>query len=157
MFGLFNTRDIEHPQIGTLKWRRGRWEGSLPLPELGTVRILIGGSKKGLLPEAEADTLRLAGVVLTWKAQIAQALFDHAEPYIAASDAEPHLGQNTINIQDAAAAWDKASLQAVVVEPMDGVMTTELCFTTAWDEEHTLGARFQRGQWLELCGSTLVP
>jgi len=49
------------------------------------------------------------------------------------------------------------SLVFVSVTPLDGVLTTELGYTTAWDEEHTLGVRFQSGKFIELCGSVLPP
>jgi hypothetical protein len=49
------------------------------------------------------------------------------------------------------------SLVFVSVTPLSGLLTTELGYTTAWDDEHTLGARFQSGRFIELCGSVLPP
>jgi hypothetical protein len=34
---------------------------------------------------------------------------------------------------------------------------TEVGCRVQWDEEHTLGARFQNGRIIELCGSVLEP
>ena len=45
----------------------------------------------------------------------------------------------------------------VSVTPLSGLLTTELGYTSAWDDEHTLGARFQLGKFVELCGSVLPP
>ena len=53
--------------------------------------------------------------------------------------------------------WSHVSLVFVSVTPLSGLLTTELGYTTAWDEEHTLGARFQSGKFIELCGSVLPP
>ncbi|WP_295506892.1 hypothetical protein [Accumulibacter sp.] len=41
--------------------------------------------------------------------------------------------------------------------PLDDALTTELGYMTSWDEEHTLGARFQGDRFIELCGSVLPP
>jgi hypothetical protein len=35
-----------------------------------------------------------------------------------------------------------------------GVLTLELGYGVDWDEDHTLGARFQQGRLVELNGST---
>ena len=53
--------------------------------------------------------------------------------------------------------WAHVTLSFVSVTPLAGALTVEFGFTTEWDEEHTLGARFQQGQLLELCGSVLAP
>jgi hypothetical protein len=43
------------------------------------------------------------------------------------------------------------------VAPLDGILTIEIGYQVAWDEEHTLGARIRDGALLELCGSVLAP
>ena len=48
-------------------------------------------------------------------------------------------------------------LTFISIAPLGGVMTTELGYLTAWDEEHTLGARFVDGSFVELNGSVLPP
>jgi hypothetical protein len=53
--------------------------------------------------------------------------------------------------------WSHVSLVFVSVTPLGGVLTTELGYSTAWDDEHTLGARFQSGRFIELCGSVSRP
>ena len=47
------------------------------------------------------------------------------------------------------------ALVFVSVTPLDGVLTVELGYSAAWDEEHTLGARFQANRFVELSGSVL--
>jgi hypothetical protein len=39
--------------------------------------------------------------------------------------------------------WSHVSLVFVSVATLSGLLTTELGYATAWDDEHTLGARFQ--------------
>src|SRR4249920_2116398 len=53
--------------------------------------------------------------------------------------------------------WSHVSLVFVSVTPLSGLLTTEFGYTTTWDDEHTLGARFQSGRFIELCGSVLPP
>jgi hypothetical protein len=43
------------------------------------------------------------------------------------------------------------------VMPLSSAFTVEFGFTTEWDEEHTLGARFQEGRLVELCGTVVPP
>ena len=95
----------------------------------------------------------------SWRPAIEQALFEHYEPYAEAiaggelpspSDALPQIAVP-------ADVWSHVSLVFVSVTPLGGVLTTEFGYTTAWDEEHTLGARFQSGRFIELCGSVLRP
>lgn len=55
------------------------------------------------------------------------------------------------------ASLRQLAFEFVAISPLDGSLTTELGYTTAWDEEHTLGARFAGGTFIELCGSVLPP
>jgi len=41
--------------------------------------------------------------------------------------------------------------------PIGGVMMTELGYDTAWDTEHTVGARFAGSEFIELNGSVGAP
>ena len=51
--------------------------------------------------------------------------------------------------------WSHVSLHSVAVMRMSGVVTVELVYVAAWDDDHMLGARFQSGNFIELCGSVL--
>ena len=95
----------------------------------------------------------------SWRPSIEQALFEHYEPYaeaLAAGEVPPE-SEAFPSIHAANQVWPHVSLVFVSVTPLDGNLTTEFGLTTGWDEEHTLGARFQSGQLLELCGSVLPP
>jgi hypothetical protein len=95
----------------------------------------------------------------SWHPIIECALFEHLSPYaeaIAAGD-PPKPSELMPELETPSQVWPYVSLVFVSVTPLDGLLTTELGYTTAWDEEHTLGARFQTGKFLELCGSVLPP
>ena len=60
-------------------------------------------------------------------------------------------------IDKAGDVWPHSTIAFVQIVPMDGELTVEIGYRTAWDEEHTLGARFQNGMFSELSGSVLEP
>jgi len=86
-------------------------------------------------------------------------LFEHYEPYAEAVTAGelPSPGEALPRIAAPGDVWSHASLVFVSVTSLRGLLTTELGYITAWDDEHTLGARFQSGKFVELCGSVLPP
>jgi hypothetical protein len=101
----------------------------------------------------------LRALLPSWRTTIEKALFEHYEPYaeapVAGELAPP--SEAFPRIASPEQVWPHVSLVFVAVPPLDGVLTTELGYTTGWDEEHTLGARFQSGTLLELCGSVVPP
>ena len=86
-----------------------------------------------------------------FKSVIEQALFEHYEPY--GTDEESDVPK----LAEASQVWPQVQLAHVLVDTVDKVMTVELGYTTTWDEEHTLGARFRDGKLLELNGSVVLP
>ncbi|MDF1486643.1 hypothetical protein PY257_15900 [Ramlibacter sp. H39-3-26] len=159
MFSLFTPPPHEHPVLGTMHWRSGHWRTAVALVGGDPTPLILAGSRKKPDDAAISEALALPELLVKHRQQIASALFEHFEPY---DDA--HTDRRLIDedgelpgIRNPRDALEESELVAVLVKPLDGVMTVEFCFTTTWDREHTLGARFQRGEWLELCGSTLVP
>jgi len=67
----------------------------------------------------------------------------------------PNSSSLVAGLETPSQVWAYVSLAFVSVTPLSGFLTVELGYTTAWDEEHILGARFQAGKFLELCGSVL--
>lgn len=159
MFGLFSTTDTQHPQLGTLKLQKGHWRGTMALPGKGAVPLILAGSRKGPDTAAVGEALLLPARFAQWQPMIATALYEHFDPYAEsyAAQGEDASTGAVAPIRNAQDAWAQATLAAIVIAPLSGAMATELCFTTRWDEEHTLGARFQGERWLELCGSALIP
>lgn len=150
MFGLFQSASIQDAVLGELRHRRGYWRGTIHLAAQ-TVPLLIAGSKAqpdaGALALARALPAQYAGC----KPVIAQALFEHYEPY---RDDEAN---GVPKLSDASQVWPQVQLVHVLVDAVDKAMTVELGYTAAWDEEHTLGARFTDGKLLELNGSVMLP
>ena len=106
-----------------------------------------------------AAAREVAQAFASWRPAIEQALFEHHEPYAEAVTAGelPSPSGALPRIAAPGDVWSHVSLVFVSVTPLSGLLTTELGYTTAWDDEHTLGARFQSGQFIELCGSVLTP
>ena len=88
-----------------------------------------------------------------------RALFEHFQPYAEAVKlVELRIeGSSFPQVSNAVEALRLAEVEAVVMVELDGVLVTEVCYRVPWDPEHTLGARFRGLDWIELCGSTLVP
>ncbi|MDO9315578.1 MAG: hypothetical protein Q7T97_13655 [Burkholderiaceae bacterium] len=90
---------------------------------------------------------------------IEQTLFDHYRPHAEAVDAGElsPAGASVPCIKSPREVASHVSLVFVAVTPLSGVLTTELGYTVAWNDEHTLGVRFRNGRFIELCGSVLPP
>jgi hypothetical protein len=87
--------------------------------------------------------------------QIEAALYDHFGPYAEANARGEldELEEPFPRISDAKKIWPYVYPSHISIEPMQGVPTVEVAYRVGWDEEHTLGARLQNWQFLELCGS----
>jgi hypothetical protein len=159
MFGFFKSAATVDPQLGELRRSRGAWRGMIKLDAGGSVPLVLSGGRAA--PDAEA--LRSARAVSasyeSWRPAIAQQLFDHYAPYaeaVAAGELAPP-SPALPPLDTPSSVWPHATLEFVQVTPLDGVLTVEIGYRVAWDEEHTLGARFRDGKLLELCGSVLAP
>jgi hypothetical protein len=155
ILGLFKSLPFPDASLGELIRGRGFWRGSLLLDSV-SVPLVLSGTRSAPDAEALATARSLRAHYPAWRARLEAALFEHFQPYADAKAA----GECEACIPDIAAPediWVHVSLQFVAISPLDGAITTELGYTTAWDEEHTLGARFRGGQFLELCGSVLAP
>jgi hypothetical protein len=84
-----------------------------------------------------------------------QALGPYAEAVAAGEIELPESGLPAIDRPPS--VWTHTSVEFVQVTPRDRQLTVETGYRVAWDEEHTLGARFRDGQLVELCGSVLAP
>lgn len=89
------------------------------------------------------------------KPDIQRALFEHYEPYVDAAsdeDADAH-GMSTPSIAAPDQVWAHVSLHSVAIIKLSSAIAIEFVYSAAWDEDHMLGARFQDGRFVELCGS----
>lgn len=158
MFGLFKSASFTDPSLGKLSRTRGFWRGTLQLGS-GPTPIALAGSRTG--PDTEAITAahEVQAQLPSWHPAIEAALFGHYQPYseaVAAGEV-PETDESFPIITSPSGVWPYASLEFVSISLLSGTLITELGYTTAWDEEHVLGARFNSGKLVELCGSVLPP
>jgi len=85
--------------------------------------------------------------------KIQTGLFGHYVPYKEAADAGERTGSPRPSVASPEAVWPHVTHAHVLAEPLEGVMTVEIAFRLAWDVEHTVGARFQNWQFVDLNGS----
>jgi hypothetical protein len=156
---LHRASPISDPQLGRLFFSFGftncLWRGSIVLLSGVKIPLAIAGSCDG----PDHETLRIAKDLVaqfpSWQSSIEKALFEHYEPYAEAlaSGELKHTGNPLPKIAGPNDVWPLIRWVSVSVIPINGNLTTELVLTVPWDEEHTLGAYFQAGKFLELCGS----
>jgi len=157
MFGLFKAQPFIDPQLGELVRSRGLWRGTIDVGSTVGVPLAVAGTRGAPDPTALAAARDLTTQFQAWRPAIEFALFGHYEPYAEALAAGelPHPSAPVPKLSSPSHVWPHVSLVFVSVEPLTGTLTTELGYVAAWDEEHTLGARFQGGKLIELCGSTV--
>jgi hypothetical protein len=158
MFGLFKPARVHDAQLGALTRSRGLWRGTISLDSSVGVPLALAGGRAE--PDAPALALarEMAAQFPSWRPAIAAALFEHYAPYaeaVTAGELPPDGGVPAIDTPEQ--VWHHVAISHVAITPLDGVLTTEIAYHTAWDEEHTLAARFQSGRLVELCGSVLAP
>jgi len=149
MCGLFGSPPFVDPQIGELR-RSGRlWRGVLNLADV-TVPLALSGTRTEPDSAAIEIARSIPASLPSWRPAIERALFEHYEPYAGTEEDVPEIA-------DSAGVWPHVEARFVSVTPLSGQPVVEIGYEVAWDEEHTLGARFRDGQLLELSGSVLAP
>lgn len=158
MFGPFKSAHFSDPVPGQLVRSRGFWRGKLQRNP-GPIKLALAGTHAAPDPAAVAIARELEAQLRAWRCCIETALFEHYEPYAeSVPDGEfPEASEPFPSIPVPADVWPHVSLEFISVFPLGGVLTTELGYTAAWHEEHTLGVRFAGDTFLELCGSVLPP
>ncbi|HRF05230.1 hypothetical protein [Accumulibacter sp.] len=157
MFDLFKSEPFGDPQLGQLLRSRGHWRGSISLGSDENVPLAISGTRSAPDAPALQAARELGARFAGWRPSIEQALLEHYGPY-AESLARGELGEASPafpKLVDAADVWGAVSLVSVSLAFLDGKVNTELAYTTLWDEEHTVGACFEDGEFVELCGSVV--
>jgi hypothetical protein len=141
MFKLFASRPFNDPMLGSFQRARGLWRGTLALA--GTsLPLSIYGTRSA----PDAGALAIARLLpATWSSNrelVAQALIEHQEAY-------------RETIEPTADVWQFVTFLSASVTPFDGELIAEIALAVTWDEEHTLGARFEGPAFAELNGSIL--
>jgi hypothetical protein len=158
MLGFFRSPAINDPELGSIERSRGRWRGRLALGGK-SLPLALAGARNA----PRADALALAKALpAAWARNleaVAQALVEHYAPYqeaVAAGELEPPSPPLPA-IARASDVWRFVTLQSASVTPIGGKLVAEVALSAAWDEEHTLGARFEGARFVELNGSILPP
>jgi hypothetical protein len=155
MFNLFGARPYMHSTLGELRRSGGAWRGAIEIDGAIVPLTLAGGREA-----PDADALEAASTLparfTSMQLAIASALFEHAEPYLDSLQ-EEESGALLASLKSAADVWQHSKLEFVSVLHRGGSHTVELGYAVSWDEEHTLGVRFQGTELIELCGSVLAP
>jgi hypothetical protein len=155
LFDVLRSKPYEDQQLGVLKRARGRWKGSINLPNGGAVTLLLSGDRTR--PDERSILLgrELPQRYLGLRDEIARHLFEHYEPYreAMAGDQPVAAGEPLPKVDAPNDVWPHTKLERVLIEPLDGVPTVEIAYRVAWDEEHTLGAWVRDWRVFELCGS----
>jgi hypothetical protein len=153
MFGLFRSGPFRDGQLGELRRSGGYWKGGIVVAPCGRFLLALAGSRA--LPDPTALDLakELPGRFTSLIPKIQIGLFEHYAPYKAAVDAGEDSGSPCPNVASPEGVWSHVRPAHVLVEPLVGIPTVEIAFKVAWDIEHTVGARFQDWQFIELNGS----
>ena len=152
---LFKPRSFQDPVLGPLVRTRGQWRGAVTLGQAQPTPLAVLGSSSEPDPAALIAARQLPTSLEGWRPAIAQALHEHLAPYREALSDEPPSAHRTalLAIERPDQVWAHVSLQAVAIIRLGGDVTAELAYAVAWDDDHVLGARFQAGRFVELCGS----
>ena len=155
MFGLFRSTPYVDPLLGRLSRSRGRWRGSAALAGK-VVPLALVGSREAPGADALSTARELADVWAHNQGPIERALFAHYEPYreaVACGELAPPAAQ--VVVSSSGDVWKHVEVQSASVTLLDGSLVAGVALAVAWDEEHTVGARFSDGQFTELNGSII--
>jgi hypothetical protein len=130
-----------------------RWVGSLLLPPHGEVRLLLCGTRS----EPHAASFSLAQALParypSLRPDIEESLATHYEGYLDAHERGKLRSESFPLIDASAQVWSHVHVDEILIEPLDGILTIEIVFTSDWDSEHRLGARIRNWRLVELNGS----
>lgn len=145
--GFFGNDIHNDPTLGGFERQGGAWHGVIAMDGIGRVVLTVPGDRKRPHAASLAMVIAAATEVVTLRDTIAQALFEHWEPYYEAEvDEAPRL-------ESPADVWRHVRVVRLLVDSANAEFPVELQLTVPWDAEHTLGARVAHGELVELCGS----
>ena len=154
MFGLFRSPTYDDPLLGRFERSRGRWRGSLVLSGKALPRA-IAGTRSAPDTEALSVAKLLQAIWLGNSEAVAMALAAHLEPYreaVAAGELAPPSRSLPV-LSESTDVWQFVELLSASITPIDGKLASEVALAAVWDEEHTLGARFEGAAFIKLNGS----
>ena len=153
MFGLSKSTTYRDEQLGELRRSGKYWKGEIVVEPCGTFRLILGGGRETPDPVALGLAKELPHRFKSLMRATQIGLFEHYEPYKETIDAGEATGSPCPIIVRPDGVWPHVTPAHVRVYELEGVTTVEVGLKAAWDVEHTLGARFQNWQLIELNGS----
>jgi hypothetical protein len=142
--------------LGALTRRGGRWQGKIILSPEGDAPLLLAGGRTAPNEAGLKLARELVPRYADLRSVIALALLEHYQPWREALDADGTEALGDVPwLEDAGQVWSHVSLVRVLIEPLGRIDTVEIAYRADWDEEHTLGARFQGWALVELNGSVI--
>ena len=155
MFGLFKSSSYFDPALSTFDRRRGRWRGTIDLNGVRIPLVVSGGGKQ---PDASALAIAkdLHAMFVRDRERLSSAFVEHYEPYAeAVAEGELASGSPLPIIHASPDVWSYVEIESASVTPLGRNLCAEVALRCAWDQEHTLGARYVNGTFVELNGSIL--
>jgi hypothetical protein len=135
------------PALGGFERTGGAWNGLVDIEGLGRVVLTVSGDRWRPHEASLAMVRTAATQVAMLRDDIAQALFDHWEPYYEAEvDEAPRL-------EVPGDVWPHVHVVRLVVDASNEEFPVALQLTVPWDPEHTLGAHIAHGELVALSGS----
>ena len=122
--------------------------------ERESVPLMLSELGGGPDPDALSVARSLSINYVSWRPVAAQALFEHFAPYreaIAAGKID--APREVLSIVEPDDVWRHVRAIFVLISRV----SVEIGLQADWDEEHTLGARYRGGEFIELCGSVQIP
>lgn len=147
-------RRYEDAVLGTLTRGWGCWRGRIALGADPPLPLVLAGWSSPPAPARLQLARELVGRYEALQPAIAQALFEHYAPYaeaIASGDEPPD--PRLPRIERPVDVWPHVRPIRVRIETIVPILTVEIAYRVTWDDEHTLGARFQDWTLVELNGS----
>ena len=119
----------------------------------GMFQLSLAGERRTPHPQALQLSRELQERFPSLVSQIQHGLFEHYLPYKEAVEAGIEMSSPFPQIADAVEVWSHVKPVHVLIGLLRGQWRVEIAFTTAWDIEHTVGAIYSDGQFIELNGS----
>ena len=156
MFGFLRSSPFNDPQLGAFERSRGRWRGSLVLSGKA-LPLAVAGTRGAPDAAALAIAKELPTVWSANRESVGRALVEQLAPYreaVDAGEADPP-SRPLPDITQPVDVWQFVQLRSASVTWLGRKLVSEVALAAAWDEEHTLGARFEGALFIELNGSIL--
>ena len=154
MLGWFTSHPFDDPVLGRLVRSRRLWRGSILLA--GTaIPLSLAGTRRAPDPDAIAAARALPATWAANREAVTRALVDYLDAYesaVADHVIAPCAGPDPV-IAQASDVWRFVEIESASVTCFGDTLVAEVALRTSWDDEHTQGARFAGGRFVEFNAS----